>query len=122
MLSQQNTTQSTAKRTPWHYNVAPQRALPSITQVWRGHFVGDLPSLYSVRLRLADRWLSSDVPTPQTLATVPSRRFFRASRIQQFHRVLKNDGLAVFTAWDKDPNSLALQLFRVMEALTGEED
>lgn len=36
------------------------------------------------------------------------------------YRVLKNDGIAVFAAWDKDPNSIAMKMFMVLPTLQGQ--
>lgn len=51
-------------------------------------------------------------PPPPVASTLPFLS-------QQLHRVLKDGGVAVVAAWDKDPNSIALKMFRVMSTLNG---
>ena len=44
---------------------------------------------------------------------------FNCGYPQQFHRVLKPNGVAVLAVWDKDPNSIWVKLFRVVAKLQG---
>ncbi|CAM9503453.1 unnamed protein product [Sphacelaria rigidula] len=38
---------------------------------------------------------------------------------QQFYRVLKTGGLAMVAAWDRDPNSIAMKMFKAIITLDG---